>query len=147
MDLYSLAFRLCSILIIPFWLLMIAAPRWHVTLRVMTSLWPIFVFALPYTLLEIPRYTSDVPLFLRAQLSSIDQLLSRQNDVVIVWLHFLAVDLLAGRWIYLDSREQDYSPWIMAPILVVCLLFCPAGIVIYLAFRMLKRIKTELPAL
>jgi len=50
-------------------------------------------------------------------------------------VHFLAFDLFVGRWIYLDSRRRQVSPWLMAPLLFLTLMLGPAGLLLYLAVR------------
>jgi hypothetical protein len=53
----------------------------------------------------------------------------------IAWVHFLAFDLFVARWIYLDSRERQVSPWLLAPLLFLTLMLGPAGFLLYLAVR------------
>ena len=147
MAIYPLAFKIFSLLVVPFWLAMIFLPRWDVTRKVMGSLWTVFFFALPYTLLQIPFYLSALPLFLRPDLVNIQQLLGSETGATQAWLHFIAVDLFAGRWIYLDSRARDLSPWIVGPLLFMTTLFGPAGLALYLLFRLLQRpAETAAPA-
>jgi hypothetical protein len=135
LEIYPLAFKLFGLLVMPFWMAMIFLPRWAVTRKVMQSLWTVGLFALPYTLLQIPFYASALPLFLRPELDKIQQLLGTPTGATQAWLHFIAVDLFAGRWIYLDSRERDISVWIMGPILFLMAMFGPAGLVLYLLVR------------
>ena len=135
MNSYELGFYAASAIAAPFWLAMMFAPNSALTRRVMRSLWPVFLLAIPYTMMELPHYLSDLPSFLRPRLSIITELLSKSDDVAIAWVHFVAVDFFAGRWVYLDSQSRGYSPWLIAPILFVCLMFCPAGLAIYLLAR------------
>jgi hypothetical protein len=138
MDLYALTFKACNILVAPFWLAMILAPNWKITQRVMKSLWPVFFFCLPYALLNIPYYLTNLPIFTRGNLAEITTLFHDPHCVVLAWIHFLAVDLFAGRWIYFDSRERGYNPWLIAPCLLLCLLVGPTGICAYLVLRSVK---------
>jgi hypothetical protein len=55
--------------------------------------------------------------------------------VAAAWAHLLAFDLFAGRWIYLDGGERGLNPWLLAPVLVLTLLFGPLGLAAYLALR------------
>ncbi len=139
MAIYPLAFKIFSLLVVPFWLAMIFLPRWDVTRKVMGSLWTVFFFALPYTLLQIPFYLSSLPLLARPEIDKIQQLLGSQPMTTQAWLHFIAVDLFAGRWIYLDSRARDVSPWIVGPLLFMTTIFGPTGLALYLLFRLLQR--------
>ena len=139
MAIYPLAFKIVGLLAAPFWLAMIFVPRWSVTRRIMGSLWVVFFFALPYTLLQIPFYLAALPLFVRPDLGKIQQLLGSETGATQAWLHFIAVDLFAGRWIYLDSRQRDLSIWIVGPLLFMTTMFGPAGLALYLLFRLLQR--------
>ncbi len=49
----------------------------------------------------------------------------------------LAFDLFVGRWAYLDGRERGVSPWLMAPVLLLTLMFGPLGLLAHLALRAL----------
>lgn len=139
MAIYPLAFKIFSLIVVPFWLAMVFLPRWSVTRKVMGSLWTVCFFALPYALLQIPFYLSALPLFVRPDLAKIQQLLGSETGATQAWLHFIAVDLFAGRWIYLDSQERDVSPWIVGPLLFMTLMFGPAGLALYLLYRLIVR--------
>ncbi len=135
MNLYELTFYVTIGLALPFWAAMILAPGWSVTRRVLGSVWPVLLLALPYTLLELPYYVNQLPELIRPRFDTLAELVRGHNEVSLVWLHLLAVDFLAGRWIYLDSRERGLHPLIMAPVLTVCGFFAPAGLAIYLVLR------------
>jgi Domain of unknown function (DUF4281) len=47
----------------------------------------------------------------------------------------IAFDLFAGRWAWLDSRERNIPPLVMAPVLLLTILFGPLGLGAYLAVR------------
>ena len=147
MAIYPLAFKLFGLLVAPFWLAMIFLPHWSVTRKVMASLWTVFFFAMPYTLLQIPFYLSALPLFVRPDLVKIQHLLGSETGATQAWLHFIAVDLFAGRWIYLDSRARNLSPWIVGPMLFMTTMFGPAGLALYLLLRLWRsREESVLPA-
>jgi hypothetical protein len=47
----------------------------------------------------------------------------------------IAFDLFVGRWCWLDSRERAVPALLMAPILVLTIMFGPLGLLVYLAVR------------
>ena len=51
------------------------------------------------------------------------------------WLHYLAFDLLIGRWEVRDAQERGIPHWMVVPCLFLTLMFGPAG---WLAYRMLR---------
>ena len=134
MDFYNLAFYLVSYLAIPLWLMMIFLPHASLTKKLMGSVYIVLPFAVPYAILVLP-HLSDVLLWLIPTPEKIEQLLTKPYSDILAWIHFIPMDLFAGRWIYLDSRHQGFSALIMAPILTLCLLLPPLGFVIYMLYR------------
>ncbi len=135
-------FAVSSFFVLPVWALMIFLPHWRVTRRLIGS--PL-IAALPavlYAALVFPRLAQVWPLVARPSLAGIAGLLGSPAGATIAWLHFLAFDLLVGRWIYLDSRDRGLSAWLMAPMLYLTLMLGPCGFLLYLLFR---RVKGDVP--
>ena len=130
-------FQLSSLLVLPFWALMIFLPRWRWTARILRSPAIVISPALLYAVLAIPRLAQILPAVLRPTLPGLAALLHSPAALVIVWVHFLAFDLFVGRWIYFDSRERALSPWLMAPILFLTLMLGPIGFLSYSLVRYL----------
>lgn len=130
-------FSLSSLLVMPFWLLMIALPHWRVTQRIMRSPLVSAAPALLYLALVLPRLGELLPALASPTLAGVAALLGTPAGATIAWAHFLAFDLLVGRWAYLDSRERGVSAWLMAPVLFGVLMLGPVGFLLYLAARVL----------
>lgn len=137
MAIYNFAFYAVTGLVIPFWLMMILLPKWHFTRKALSSVYIVLPFVLPYAILVLPHFR-DILLFLLPTPEKIENLLTRPYSDVLAWIHFIPLDFFAGRWIYFDSRRQDFNVLVMAPILTLCLLLPPLGITIYLFYRMAK---------
>jgi hypothetical protein len=135
----KIIFDLSGLLVLPFWLLMILAPMWKVTLALMKSPWIVIGPVLVYAILVFPQIASILPTVMRPELSQIASLLATPEGATIAWMHFLAFDLFVGRWVYLESREKNFSPWLMAPILFLVLMLGPIGFLIYLILRSISR--------
>ena len=129
-------FSLSGLLVLPFWLLMIALPRWRWTRRLLGSPLVVVAPALLYALLVLPQVGTIFPAVLSPALPEIAALLGTPAGATIAWAHFLAFDLFVGRWAYLDSQERGISAWIMAPVLFLILMLGPAGFLLYLVVRM-----------
>lgn len=128
-------FTFSNLLVLPLWALMILLPRWQWTTRIIRS--P-FVSALPaalYAALVLPHLGEIWPIVSRPALSTVATLLGSPTGASIAWVHFLAFDLFAGRWIYLDSHERRINPWLIAPVLFLTLMLGPAGFLLYLVVR------------
>ena len=126
-------FELSTIVVLPFWFLMIVLPSWHWTHRIICLPAIGVVPAALYAVLVLPRLGEIWPVVSAPNLPATAALLSTPAGATIAWVHFLAFDLLVGRWMYLDSRTRQISPWLMAPVLFLTLMLGPIGFLLYLA--------------
>ncbi|HCT81211.1 MAG TPA: DUF4281 domain-containing protein [Micromonosporaceae bacterium] len=133
--LFDLAFPLA----VPFWALMILAPTWSWTRRIIGS--PLIV--LPplavYLVAVAPIFPEFAAEMLSPDLAGVQAILATAGGTTLVWAHLIAFDLFIGRWMYLDSRERKIHPLIMAPVLVLTILLSPLGLLTYLAIRLLGK--------
>ena len=128
-------FSLSSALVMPFWALMILAPHWRWTQRIIGSPLIAVAPALLYGWLVLPALGQIWPAVSQPTLGGIAALLGTPLGATVGWVHFLAFDLFVGRWIYLDNGERGLSAWLMAPILALTLMLGPLGLLSYLAAR------------
>jgi len=133
----ELLFALSALFVLPFWLLMIGLPGWRFTRLVMDS--PLVFVPLPILYLVLLVVYSHTLIYLveNPTLPGLMAVLTHADGVLIAWVHVLAVDLIAGRWIYLDSQERGYHPLVVAPALWLTLLVGPVGFFIYALERTL----------
>lgn len=128
-------FSASFLLVAPFWLLMILAPTWDGTERVMASRLVLLPAALLYLVLLVPVAPRVARSVLNPSLTGMTTLLSTDFGATLAWIHFLAFDLFVGRWVYRDARQRGVSALIVSPILVLTLLFGPVGVVSYAVIR------------
>ena len=128
-------FSVSSILVMPFWFLMIVLPFWRWTARIVASPWIISGPALLYAIVVIPILPTVWAGVSNPTLEGVAALLSTPAGATLGWVHFLAFDLFVARWIYLDSRERRISAWLVSPILGLVLMFGPLGWGLYMALR------------
>ncbi len=133
----STIFSLSSLLVLPFWGLMILLPRWRWTARILRSRLVIAAVAALYAALALPRLAEIWPAVSRPTLDGVAALLGSPAGATIAWIHFLAFDLFVGRWIYLESQERRLSAWVTAPALFLTLMLGPVGFLLYLIIRSL----------
>lgn len=141
----DLLFALSNILVLPFWLLMIAAPGWGLTRRIVASPWIAAAPAVLYVTLVAPQLLDLLVSLANPQLAAIAALLGTPLGATIAWVHFLTFDLFVGRWAYLDARERGLSAWIVSPLLALILLLGPLGFLLYLLARLLRTPSTASP--
>lgn len=123
----ELVFSLANAYVMPFWLLMILAPRWEWTRRVMESGWALVPLAGIYLAVVVPGLGPALPELMNPRLEPIRALLSAPEGTTGAWIHLLCFDLFAGRWIYLDARARGFAWRWVAPALVLTLMIGPGG--------------------
>ena len=131
----SLAFELSNLAVLPFWALMILAPRSRVTARVVASPWIVLPPLAVYAWAILPALLEVLPIVARPELPSVAHLLGEPRGALAGWAHFLAFDLFVGRFILLDARERELPWFVLSPILLATLLLGPLGLLSYLVAR------------
>lgn len=132
-------FQLSNLLVIPWWLLMIVAPHWIHTQKIVGSSLIFVPIALLYSVLVLPSLPTLLPDLANPQLAVIRALLSTPDGATIAWIHFLAFDLFVGRWIYHDSLKLAIPRWQQTGMLFVTFMAGPFG---WLCYLLLRRSKT-----
>jgi hypothetical protein len=131
----SLAFTLVFVAAAPFWTMMIVAPRWRWTSRVMSSPWSVTLPLIFWFVFAVPRFGELLPAVLKPTLEGWQELVADPAALTFTWSQIIAWDLFVGRWMYLDSRERRVHPLVMGPLLVLTVLLSPIGLPLYLAVR------------
>ena len=128
-------FELSNLVVLPFWVLMVFAPGWSLTRRVVGSPWIVAPACVLYLVTLLPVAGMVLPEVIQPVQARVMSLLGTPTGTTLAWAHFVAFDLFVGRWIYCDGRARRYSSWWVSPILVATLLVGPIGLLIYLAAR------------
>lgn len=141
-TLFALAFPLAA----PFWALMILAPGWSVTQRIIAWPWIVVPPMLVYAAAVLPQFGTVLAAVSSPTPDVIAALLSTPVGAAAGWAHFIAFDLFVGRWMYLDARERGVHGLVMAPVLVLTILLAPLGLLVYLALRAALPVREPQPA-
>ena len=133
----EVVFLACNYGVIPFWALLVLAPRSAITARVVHS----GLFAL----LLVPVYAfmlwSDSPGPQGASfftLEGVMRIFTTPRTVVACWIHYLVFDLFVGSWEARDAQRRGMPHWLLVPCLVMTLMFGPVGLGLYLSARYLR---------
>ena len=138
-------FDLANAYVMPFWLLMIFAPKWSWTRKILSSPWVLVPLAAAYMRLMGPQFLQTLPLLAKPELDPVSALLGTPVGTTVGWIHFLCFDLFVGRWIYLDSRSRNLSALLISPVLFLTLMFGPVGWLVYfLITQRMKRLEESL---
>jgi hypothetical protein len=133
------AFSLANLIAIFGWMGLVAALFWP---RVRPAASTLAQFAVPallagaYVLLLAQGWGQG------AGFGSIDQvraLFANDSALAAGWLHYLAFDLFVGTWIVRDAAARQVPGFLVLPCLPLTFLFGPAGLLAYLALRLVSR--------
>ncbi|MEL6494753.1 MAG: ABA4-like family protein [Cyanobacteria bacterium J06623_7] len=124
------AFNFSIYYVAPFWAIMIFLPKWNITKKIMGSFIPFIPLCCLYIyyLLTTADPSSLGSAFI-PKLGEYAKLFGQDGGALVVTIHFLAMDLFLGRWIYWQGQEKNI--WV-AHSLIFSLFFAPAGLLSHL---------------
>ena len=127
------------LIIFPAWALLLFAPRWTWTQRLVhTAFIPLLLGAVYLGFLSAGVFfgqASEGAGFFT--LAGVMALFAHPVGALTGWTHYLVFDLFIGAWIARDAARRDVPWWLMAPSLFFTLMFGPIGLAIYLTGRKL----------
>lgn len=136
-------FSIANMIALLAWLVLLVAPRWTLTRKVILS------GAIPL-LLSIAYLILIVMFFGKAEggfdsLANVMKLFTNEWATLAGWIHYLAFDLLVGTWEVKDAEKRGISHWFVIPCLILTFLFGPIGFLLYsiLRFFLGKEVKND----
>jgi uncharacterized membrane protein (GlpM family) len=116
------------------WILIVFAPRWSWTRKIVLS------GAIPL-LLSVAYLILIILFFGRAEggfgsLADVMKLFTNQWAALAGWIHYLAFDLFVGSWEVKDAQARGISHWFIVPCLVLTFLLGPIGFLLYHILRL-----------
>ncbi|CAL1405384.1 unnamed protein product [Linum trigynum] len=135
-------FTLGTAAVLPFYTLMVVAPRAQLTRKSVESSIPYVVLGLLYAYLLYLSWTPDTLQLMFAskywlpELPGIAKMFSNEMTLASAWIHLLAVDLFAARQVYNDGVQNGIET---RHSVSLCLLFCPVGILTHFATKALTK--------
>lgn len=129
-------FSVVNVWVMPFWLCMIFFPKHPLSQKVAQGHYGIIGLAVVYLSLAAPKLYQVLPMLLNPKLEPLMALFQSQDAFVVLWIHILAFDLLAGTYIYRRSLERNLHPVPVGIILFCTLMAGPLG---FLLFQILNR--------
>lgn len=133
---YDLLFSLVNYSVMPAWALLILAPKWSGTDKLVHSMFYPLLLGGVYILGMVLAYTSH-----GAEgggfttIEGVRTLFSADVGIVIGWTHYLVFDLFVGAWEARDARRRGVKHWLLVPCLVLTFMLGPIGLVLYLILR------------
>lgn len=124
--------------VVPAWALLILAPRWGVTRKVVHSFLYPFLYGGLYvaflvTAIVFGQSADDAGM---SSIAAVSALFSAPVGVLTGWTHYLAFDLFVGAWISRDAISRDIAHWKVIPTLFFTFIFGPTGLFLYGLIRL-----------
>ena len=111
------------------WVLLAVFPRRRVVRDVLAGTVVPGALAVAYSLIVIAVWPSSSGSF--ATLGGVAALFGSPWLLLAGWIHYLAFDLLIGRWELRDAQERGIPHALVVPCLALTFLFGPAGWLLY----------------
>jgi hypothetical protein len=134
-------FNLFTYGVFPAWALLLFAPRWKWTRRLVHSvLIPVMLGVAHLGLMLGLQLSASVPEGANAaSLRGAMLLFSDPWVAVLCWIHYLAFDLFVGAWIVRDAGRRGLPHLAVAPCVLLTMMYGPSGLLVYLILRFLMR--------
>jgi hypothetical protein len=138
---YDVLFNLVNFSVLPAWALLIFAPKWSVTDKIVHSmLYPLLLGAVyigGFAMIIFAGHGSDGGGF--TSIDGVRALFASDAGILIGWTHYLVFDLFVGAWEARDARRRGFNHGLLVPCLLLTLMAGPVGLVLYLVLRKVTR--------
>lgn len=123
------AFWILNLMVLPFWVIMIAGIRQKWALRLCQPFFVPAVLGVVYLYaVYILMTVTGVPPLAGLEVKAMRNFIDHPLVFLVIWAHYLAVDLFLGMSIYQDAAKRN----IRVPVeLVLCWVLGPVGLLVY----------------
>lgn len=133
----DLLFTICNRAVLPAWLLLVLAPRWQWTHRLIFHAWIPALLAVAY----LYCFYRAMPFPEGSGFGSLQQVMiffQSPFAATAGWIHYLAFDLFIGAWQVRDAQRRDIPHLWIVPCLFLTLMAGPFGLLLYFVVRYAK---------
>lgn len=131
-------FTVANYAIVPFWLLLIIAPRWSWTQRLVHGPVALLLLTPIYAYMLFGYGPAPEGMELRT-LYGVMVGFSVPQIVVAGWIHYLIFDLFVGAWLTRDAQRRGVSHFLVIPCLIATLMVGPVGLFFYVLVRFFSK--------
>jgi uncharacterized PurR-regulated membrane protein YhhQ (DUF165 family) len=136
-------FAVFNVAVLPAWVLLLVAPGWIWTRRLVHAVWIPFLLTAVYVYALVAAGPPPEGAGF-ATLAEVMVLFSSPMAVLAGWVHYLAFDLFVGAWEARDAQRHGIGRgWMVLP-LVSTLMAGPVGLSLYLGIRWARTRSTSL---
>ena len=126
-------FSICNGIALIGWILLVFAPRWRWTSRlVLAGVIPLLL-ATVYLAIIITTFGKADGGF--GSLAEVMKLFTYPWVALGGWVHYLVFDLFVGTWEVRDAQTRGISHWLVVPCLLLTFLLGPIGFLLYHVIR------------
>ena len=129
-------FSMASTTALVAWVLLAVRPR-TVWVQLVTARIVPIAFAVVYVVIIALRFGRGDGGF--GSLAEVSALFQDPWTLLAGWIHYLAFDLLTGVWETRDAIRRGVPHWLVVPCLFLTFMFGPAGWLLYMGVRNLRR--------
>ena len=130
-------FALGNLVAVVGWLLLVLAPRWRWTDRlVLSGLWSV-ALAVVYTVLILLNLPGAEGSF--GSIAGVRQLFAHDALLTAGWVHYLAFDLYVGALEVRQAQASGISHLVMIPILVATFMLGPIGLLAFFVVQSIQQ--------
>lgn len=133
-------FSICNLTAMIGWILLVLAPRWRWTSRLVLSGGISLLLAAVYLVLIATTFGKAEGGF--GTLADVMKLFSNPWVALAGWVHYLVFDLFVGSWEVRDAQSRGISHWLVIPCLLLTFLLGPIGFLLYHAVRRVTKPKS-----
>jgi len=136
----NILYFLTYIILVPTWGLLIVAPRGNLTQTLIRSNVSIILFGGMYFFVLVGALVSQIGQgpFSIDSTERLGVLMSSPAAGLVVWLHFMVVDLAAAIWITEEAEKTEMSGVLLRGLLVLTLFLAPLGVMVFVLWRSLR---------
>lgn len=116
------------------WILLVFAPRWTWTRKIVLSGAIPLLLSVAYLILIVLFFGKAEGGF--GSLAEVAKLFANQWALLAGWIHYLAFDLFVGSWEVKDAQSRGISHWFVIPCLILTFLLGPIGFLLYHILRL-----------
>lgn len=119
--------------VLPGWLLLLVAPRWKFSARLISGILIPGLLAVAYAwLVSLGWGDADGDM---DTIMGIRSFFETPEILVAGWIHYLAFDLFIGSWQVREAQRVGMPHWAVVPCLLLTMMFGPAGLLLFLVLR------------
>lgn len=126
-------FSACNLVVLPGWALLVLAPGWAWTRRIVGSCAITLLLCAVYLVLVLRYLPGAEGGF--GSLAEVSRLFSDAHVLLAGWVHYLAFDLFVGSWEVGDARRLGIPHLLVVPCLALTFLLGPIGLLLYFVIR------------